>query len=177
MELIIRRRAAYAIQEIFARYEGEQPGLGFEFLELHRGGNLRHRTKPGDEPQILPAISAAPAQALSVFALLPGAWFLRRPLRDILRQPQSERTLRTSRRQRNMSEKRKSNTLRAFEPATGGPAWREAEAAGCDMSLLVASARMSVWERICEHRAAIDLATTLREAWRKASQQEGTPSA
>lgn len=32
MELIIRRRATYAIQEIFARYEGEQPGLGFEFL-------------------------------------------------------------------------------------------------------------------------------------------------
>ena len=32
MELIIRRRAAYAIQEIYARYEGEQAGLGFEFL-------------------------------------------------------------------------------------------------------------------------------------------------
>jgi len=32
VELIIRRRAACAIQEIFARYEGEQPGLGFEFL-------------------------------------------------------------------------------------------------------------------------------------------------
>lgn len=32
MALIIRRRAAYAIQEVFARLEGEEPGLGFEFL-------------------------------------------------------------------------------------------------------------------------------------------------
>ena len=59
------------------------------------------------------------------------------------------------------------STLRAFEPVTGGPAWREAEAAGFDMSLLVSSARMSVWERICEHRSAINLATKLREAYLK----------
>ena len=58
-------------------------------------------------------------------------------------------------------------TLRAFEPVTDGPAWREAEAAGFDMSLLVASARMTVWERICEHRSAINLATMLREAYLK----------
>ena len=32
MELIIRRRAAYAIQEVFAHLEGDEPGLGFEFL-------------------------------------------------------------------------------------------------------------------------------------------------
>jgi len=32
LELIIRRRAAFAVAEIFAHYEGEQPGLGFEFL-------------------------------------------------------------------------------------------------------------------------------------------------
>lgn len=55
-------------------------------------------------------------------------------------------------------------TLRPFEPVTGGPAWREAEAAGFDMSLLIASARLTVWERICEHRAALNLATTLRKA-------------
>ena len=58
-------------------------------------------------------------------------------------------------------------TLRPFEPVTGGPAWCDAEAAGFDMSLLVSSARMSVWERICEHRAAINLATKLREAYLK----------
>ena len=61
----------------------------------------------------------------------------------------------------------RSSTLRPFEPVTGGPAWREAEAAGFDMSLLVSSASMSVWERICEHRAAINLATTLRQAYLK----------
>lgn len=32
MALIIRRRAAFAVAEIFSRYEGEQPGLGLEFL-------------------------------------------------------------------------------------------------------------------------------------------------
>ena len=58
-------------------------------------------------------------------------------------------------------------TLRAFEPVTGGPAWREAEAAGFDMSLLISSARMTVWERICEHRAPIDFATKLRHAYVK----------
>ena len=58
-------------------------------------------------------------------------------------------------------------TLRPFEPVTGGPAWREAEAAGFDMSLLISSARMSVWERICEHRSAIELATKLRAAYLK----------
>ncbi len=61
----------------------------------------------------------------------------------------------------------RSSTLRPFEPVTGGPAWREAEAAGFDMSLLVSSARMSVWERICEHRAANNFATKLREAYLK----------
>jgi hypothetical protein len=59
------------------------------------------------------------------------------------------------------------STLHPFEPVTGGPAWRDAEAAGFDMSLLVSSARMSVWERICEHRSAINLATRLREAYLK----------
>jgi hypothetical protein len=61
----------------------------------------------------------------------------------------------------------RSSTLRPFEPVTGGPAWREATAAGFDMSLLICSARMSVWERICEHRAAINLATKLRDAYVK----------
>ena len=32
MTLVIRRRAAFAVAEIFARYESEQPGLGLEFM-------------------------------------------------------------------------------------------------------------------------------------------------
>ena len=72
-----------------------------------------------------------------------------------------------------MSDNR-NGTLRAFEPVTGGPAWREAEAAGFDMSLLIASARMTVWERICEHRAALNLATALREARAKTTLPQDT---
>lgn len=55
-------------------------------------------------------------------------------------------------------------TLRPFEPVTGGPAWREAKAFGYDMSLIVCTARESVWQRICQHRSALNLATMLRNA-------------
>lgn len=51
MELIIRRRAAYAIQEIFARYEGEQPGLGFEFLSCIEAATSAIARSPETSPK------------------------------------------------------------------------------------------------------------------------------
>ena len=51
MELIIRRRAAYAIQEIFARYEGEQPGLGFEFLNCIEAATSAMARSPEASPK------------------------------------------------------------------------------------------------------------------------------
>ena len=51
MELIIRRRAAYAIQEIFARYEGEQPRLGFEFLNCIEAATSAIARSPESSPK------------------------------------------------------------------------------------------------------------------------------
>ena len=50
MELLIRRRAAYAIQEIFARYEGEQAGLGFEFLTCIEAATSAIQRSPDASP-------------------------------------------------------------------------------------------------------------------------------
>ena len=55
-------------------------------------------------------------------------------------------------------------TLQPHEPVSGGPAWRDAAEAGFDMSLIVCSLRMPVWERIREHRSALQFATMLRAA-------------
>ncbi|HVU37430.1 MAG TPA: hypothetical protein VHC95_03790 [Opitutales bacterium] len=41
-------------------------------------------------------------------------------------------------------------------------AWREAEAAGVDMSLLEHSLRLTMWERLVEHQAALDLVEALQ---------------
>jgi len=43
-------------------------------------------------------------------------------------------------------------------------AWRAAEAAGVDMSLLEHSLRLTVWERLVEHQRAFELVQTLQKA-------------
>jgi hypothetical protein len=48
---------------------------------------------------------------------------------------------------------------------TPGPAWRAAEESGIDMSLVADSLRRPVWERIQQHRAALDTLLMLREAY------------
>ena len=48
-----------------------------------------------------------------------------------------------------------------------GPAWHEATEAGWDMTLITEAMRLPVWERLQQHRAALALATTLREAMTK----------
>ena len=95
MDLIIRRKAGYAIQEIFARYEGEQPGLGFEFLNCIEAATSAILRDPEASPtlylqfrrrqqggavradsdfssHVVPAIPETTAPAVPIFALLPG---------------------------------------------------------------------------------------------------------
>jgi len=45
-----------------------------------------------------------------------------------------------------------------------GAAWRAAEAAGVDMSMLDHSLSLSVWERLVEHQHALELAEMLQNA-------------
>jgi hypothetical protein len=45
-----------------------------------------------------------------------------------------------------------------------GPAWRAAEAYGCDMSLIESNLRRTPAERIRDHSRALATATALREA-------------
>ena len=47
---------------------------------------------------------------------------------------------------------------------TPGPAWRAAEAAGFDMSLIEISLAKTPWERVLNHEDALTFATMLREA-------------
>ena len=54
----------------------------------------------------------------------------------------------------------------------GGPAWRAAEAAGHDMSLIIAALRMPVAERLRQHDLALNSALSLRAAF---VQQYGRP--
>lgn len=54
-----------------------------------------------------------------------------------------------------------SNTLAPCEPATGGPAWRAAEADGHDMTLIRDSMRISVLERIQQHADALAFAESI----------------
>jgi len=49
-------------------------------------------------------------------------------------------------------------------PSGPGAAWRAAEAAGVDMSLLEHSLRLSMWERMVEHQRAFELVQTLQSA-------------
>lgn len=46
----------------------------------------------------------------------------------------------------------------------GGPAWRAAEAAGHDMSLIVEALRKPAWERMQMNDAALTLGLMLRKA-------------
>ena len=46
-----------------------------------------------------------------------------------------------------------------------GPAWRAAEAYGRDMSQVEAALRKPVWERIQDHRSALNLGLMLRKAY------------
>jgi hypothetical protein len=48
-----------------------------------------------------------------------------------------------------------------------GPAWKEAEAAGFDMSLVEENLRMTPWERMVQHDRALRTAIMLREAMEK----------
>jgi len=59
------------------------------------------------------------------------------------------------------------DTLKPCNPAMDGPAWHEATEAGWDMTLITEAMRLPVWERLQQHRAALALATTLREAMTK----------
>lgn len=45
-----------------------------------------------------------------------------------------------------------------------GPAWKEAEAAGFDMSLVEENLRMSPWERLLDHGRALRNAEMLQAA-------------
>jgi hypothetical protein len=47
------------------------------------------------------------------------------------------------------------------------PAWRAAEEFGLDMSLTIAALELPVWERIEQHRAALDLALKLQNAFKQ----------
>ncbi len=49
-------------------------------------------------------------------------------------------------------------------PPGVGPAWREACAAGMDMSLVELNLAKSPWQRMCDHDGALELAMMLREA-------------
>ncbi len=49
-------------------------------------------------------------------------------------------------------------------PSRPGAAWRAAEAAGVDMSLLEHSLSLTVSERLAEHQRALELAETLQKA-------------
>jgi len=49
--------------------------------------------------------------------------------------------------------------------APPGPAWRAAEEFGLDMSLVAAALCLSVWERMQQHRSALNLALKLRAAY------------
>jgi len=46
-------------------------------------------------------------------------------------------------------------------------AWKTAEAAGFDMSVIEANLRLTPWERILNHSRALNLALQLREAMQK----------
>jgi hypothetical protein len=59
----------------------------------------------------------------------------------------------------------------AERPAQPGDAWRAAEAAGVDMSLLEHSLSLTVWERMVEHEHALELADMLQNAKIKPSCQ------
>jgi len=50
----------------------------------------------------------------------------------------------------------------SFRPTND--AWRAAEAAGVDMSLLEHSLSLSAWERLVEHQRALELAEMLQTA-------------
>ncbi|MCE9610914.1 MAG: hypothetical protein K8R23_12030 [Chthoniobacter sp.] len=56
-------------------------------------------------------------------------------------------------------------TLEPGDLHLGGPAWRAAEAAGHDMSLIVEALRMPVSERLRQHDLALNAALSLREAF------------
>ena len=56
------------------------------------------------------------------------------------------------------------DTLSPHSPATDAPEWRQAAEAGWDMSLVAESMRLTVWQRIQQHRSSLALATMLREA-------------
>lgn len=64
-------------------------------------------------------------------------------------------------------EMKTNNTTNQAAPVERGPAWRAAEAAGIDMSLLERSLAMTPWERMQEHQAALDFAHQLQEAIKK----------
>jgi hypothetical protein len=49
-------------------------------------------------------------------------------------------------------------------PSHPTDAWRAAEAAGVDMSLLEHSLRLSAWERLVEHQRALELVEMLENA-------------
>jgi hypothetical protein len=59
------------------------------------------------------------------------------------------------------------DTLLPHTAVTGGPAWKAAADAGWDMTLIADLMRLTVWERLQQHRSALALATTLREAMKK----------
>jgi hypothetical protein len=59
----------------------------------------------------------------------------------------------------------------AEKPAQPSEAWRAAEEAGVDMSLLEHSLSLTVWERMVEHQHALELAEMLQNAKIKPSCQ------
>jgi len=58
-------------------------------------------------------------------------------------------------------------TRPSHSSADKGPAWREAEAYGFDMSLIESNLRLSPRERIRRHNRALRTAISLREAVKK----------
>jgi len=61
----------------------------------------------------------------------------------------------------------KTNNLEPCEPRADGPAWRAAEAAGHDMSLIIANLRLPVAERMRRHDVALTAALAFQEAFLK----------
>lgn len=49
-------------------------------------------------------------------------------------------------------------------PTDAGPAWREAEEAGVDMSLLEQSLKLDPWERLLENQRALSFTLVLEQA-------------
>ena len=65
---------------------------------------------------------------------------------------------------------------RSVCPASAGPAWRAASAAGIDMGLLEQSLQLTPWERLRENDRALGLMLALEEAGKRLRERSAEPA-